>query len=335
MSLSDLVTGGTIGRGRAASRSDGGDTGAASPRRARCRDTLFFPRLVLAGALTGAVLGCAAPQPDVTLLQARADYAAAANDPGAASQAPDQLRQSQEALQQAEQTLSSGGDMTLVDHYAFLASRYAATAQQTARLKEAQQTVANAPAERRQAAEAARTQRAEQQAIAAQQQAQTAQQQAAAEHQRAEQAQAGEQHLQKELARLEARQTAQGLVLSPREILFKPGSAVLQPGAEPAIRRIADFLKSNPDRSVLVRGFTDSMGSATVNQQLSEQRADAVRLALANDGVDASRIRIRGMSDAQPLASNDTAAGRLVNRRVQLVISNPQEIPASGSTQQH
>ncbi len=134
---------------------------------------------------------------------------------------------------------------------------------------------------------------------------------------------------------MQARQTKQGLVLSPREILFNPGSGVLQPGAEPAIRRLADFLKNNPERNVLVEGFTDSTGSSALNQQLSEQRADAVRLALINDGVDASRIQIRGMSDAQPLASNDSSAGRLVNRRVQIVISNANEgFPAaSGSTQ--
>jgi outer membrane protein OmpA-like peptidoglycan-associated protein len=302
-------------------------------------------RIMVLGALVGAVTGCAAPQPDAALLQARADYGAAANDPGVVSLASDHLRQSQQALQQSEQALSNGGDMAAVDHYALLASRYAATAQQTARLKEAQQVVANAPVERSQAlaaAQATRAQQAEQQAQTAQQraqeaqqQAQTAHQQAEAERQRALQAQTDQDRLQKELATLQARQTKQGLVLSPREILFNPGSAVLQPGAEPAIRRLADFLKNNPERNVLVEGFTDSTGSAALNQQLSEQRADAVRLALINDGVDASRVQIRGLSDAQPLASNDSSAGRLVNRRVQIVISNVSEgFPAvSGSTQ--
>ena len=301
-------------------------------------------RIIVLSALVGVVTGCAAPQPDAALLQARADYGAAANDPGVASMAPDQLRQSQQALQQSEQALK-GGDMAEVDHHALLASRYAATAQQTARLKEAQQVVANAPVERSQAlaaAHAARAQQAEQQAQTAQQraqeaqqQAQAAQQQAEAERQRALQSQTDQERLQKELATLQARQTKQGLVLSPREILFNPGSAVLQPGAEPAIRRLADFLKNNPERNVLVEGFTDSTGSSALNQQLSEQRADAVRLALINDGVDASRIQIRGLSDAQPLASNDSSAGRLVNRRVQIVISNANEgFPAaSGSSQ--
>lgn len=308
-------------------------------------------RFIVIGALAGAVAGCAAPQPDAALLQARSDYAAAANDPRVALMAPDQLRRSQQALQQSEQALNSRNDTAIVDHYALLASRYAETAQQTVRLKEAQQIVANAPAERSQAlaaAQATRAQQAEQQtqtvrqqaeeaqqqARAAQEQAQAAQQQVLAERQRAEQAQADQQRVQQELATLQARQTTQGLVLSPREILFKPGKAVLEPGAEPAIKRLADFLKSNPDRSVLVEGFTDSTGNAALNQQLSEQRADAVRLALINDGLEPSRIQIRGMSDAQPLASNESAAGRLVNRRVQIVISNAGESfsAASGST---
>ena len=322
---------------------------AAQPRTAGACGAVC--RFIVVGALAGVVTGCAAPQPDAALLQARTDYAAAANDPRVALTAPDQLRQSQQALQQSEQALSNRDDMALVDHYALLASRYAATAQQTVRLKEAQQVVANAPAERSQAlaaAQATRAQQAEQQAQtaqqraeeaqlqarAAQEQAQTAQQQSLAERQRAEQAQSDQQRVQQELAALQARQTKQGLVLSPREILFKSGSAVLEPGAEPAIQRLADFLKSNPDRNVLVEGFTDSTGNAALNQQLSEQRADAVRLALINDGVEPSRIQIRGMSDAQPLTSNESAAGRLVNRRVQIVISNAGEsFPAvSGST---
>lgn len=352
MGFVDLITTGTVDF-----RSTGG------PRTTRQKLALCAPpahrgglrgtvcRFIVIAGLAGAATGCAAPQPDTALRQARSDYAAAANDPRVALMAPDQLRQSQQALQQSEQALKSRDDTAIVDHYALLASRYAATAQQAVRLKEAQQIVANAPAERSQAlaaAQATRAQQAEQQAQtvhrqaeeaqlqaqAAQEQAQAAQQQAAAERQRAEQAQTEQQRVQQELAALQARQTTQGLVLSPREILFKSGKAVLEPGAEPALRRLADFLKSNPERSVLVEGFTDSTGKAALNQQLSEQRADAVRLALINDGVESSRIQIRGMSDAQPLASNESAAGRLVNRRVQIVISNPGESfpTASGST---
>lgn len=270
--------------------------------------------------------GCAgAPSPDAALLQARADYAAAANDPGVVSTASDQLRQSQTALQQSEQALQNGDKPADIDHYALLASRYAAIAQQTGKLKAAQQVVANAPMARSQAlldAQATRTQQAEQQA-------QMAQQQAMAEHDRAQQAESDQERLQREIAALQARQTPQGLVLSPREILFNPGSAVLQPGAEPAIQRIASFLKDNSDRNVLIEGFTDSTGSAAANQRLSEQRADAVRLALMNDGVPSSRVQIRGMSDAQPIAGNDSSAGRLVNRRVEILISN-----ANGTFQQ-
>ena len=359
MRFVDLVTSGTIDSHTVMSRDyrvDGARTilqevavRAANPGKAGLRGTAG--RLVIVGALAGAVMGCAAPSPDAALLQARSDYAAAANDPKVALMAPDQLRQSQQALQQSEQALSNRADMALVDHYALLASRYAGTAEQTVRLKEAQQVVANAPAERSQALAAAETTRAKQaeqqaqtaqqraeeaqmQARAAQEQAQTAQQQAQAERQRTEQAQTEQQRVQQELAALQARQTTQGLVLSPREILFKSGSAVLEPGAESAIRRLADFLKGNPERNVLVEGFTDSTGNAALNQRLSEQRADAVRLALINDGVEPSRIQIRGMSDAQPLTSNESAAGRLVNRRVQIVISNAGEgFPAaSGST---
>ncbi len=211
-----------------------------------------------------------------------------------------QLQEAQSALKQSE----SMHDSATVDHYAFLASRYAETAEQIARQKKAEQVVSNASAARNEVLlQGARTDAAQARAEAAQ-------------------------------ARQQA-QSARGLVLTPRNILFKSGSAQLDDKAANDLQQIAQYLRTDPRRKVLIEGFTDSTGSAAVNQQLSEQRADAVRLALANDGVDASRIEIRGMGPSQPIASNTGSAGRLINRRVSIFISNadgtfPQS--ASGSS---
>jgi outer membrane protein OmpA-like peptidoglycan-associated protein len=253
-----------------------------------------FMQMLLVGSSVAALAACAGtPPPDAALTEARSEVAAANNDPQVVSLAQPELQKAQAELQRSEAALSND-DMTDVDHHAYLAGRYAATAQQMAKLKEAQQVVAHAPEER--SAQAAQSEAAQAKAQAA--------------------------DAQRELAALQAKQTAEGLVITPRDIIFRTGSAELQPGGEASIDRIAQFLRQNPDRKILIEGFTDSTGSATVNQQLSEQRADAVRLALANAGVNASRIEIRGMGPAEPLASNDTTSGRLLNRRVRIVISN-------------
>lgn len=272
-------------------------------------------RLLLVG---GGLAGCAGtPQPDAALTQAQGQVAAAANDAHVVALAQPELQKAQAALQQSEAALRND-DMTAVDHYAYLATRYAATAEQMAKLKQAQQAVANAPAARNAAlAETARGQAAQAQAEAS-----AARSEAQESRQQQQQAAEREQQMKREIAALQAKQTPEGLVVTPRDILFRPGSAELQPGGEASVQRIAEFLRGNPDRKVLVEGFTDSTGTAAENQQLSEQRADAVRLALANDGVDAARIEIRGMGAAQPIASNDSRSGRLINRRVRIVISN-------------
>jgi outer membrane protein OmpA-like peptidoglycan-associated protein len=127
-----------------------------------------------------------------------------------------------------------------------------------------------------------------------------------------------------------------GMVMTPRDIMFAPGSAQLNENAHASIARVADYLKQNPGRRVMIRGFTDSTGSAALNEQLSQERADAVRLALADEGFDQSRIQIMGMGPSEPIASNSSSAGRLMNRRVQIMVSNadgnfPQQI-MSGST---
>jgi outer membrane protein OmpA-like peptidoglycan-associated protein len=86
-------------------------------------------------------------------------------------------------------------------------------------------------------------------------------------------------------------------------------------------QRLADVLRDNPDRTVLIEGFTDSTGSDAYNLQLSQRRAEAVRQALAAMGIDRSRIETRGYGEAYPVASNATAGERQLNRRVEIVLS--------------
>jgi hypothetical protein len=94
------------------------------------------------------------------------------------------------------------------------------------------------------------------------------------------------------------------------------------------LSKVATFLRSHPDRQVVIEGHTDSRGSDEYNQRLSRERADAVREYLVGNGVTTSQISSRGYGEAYPVASNATEAGRLQNRRVDIVIGNPGDATA-------
>jgi outer membrane protein OmpA-like peptidoglycan-associated protein len=122
---------------------------------------------------------------------------------------------------------------------------------------------------------------------------------------------------------LETRETARGLIVSMPDVLFSTGSYTLKPEAREKLARIGGILVAYPDLKVEIEGHTDSTGSEEYNQQLSERRAQAVRDYLTmHGGVSSSTIvAANGFGEATPVASNDTAAGRQRNRRVDLVVS--------------
>lgn len=104
-------------------------------------------------------------------------------------------------------------------------------------------------------------------------------------------------------------------------ILFPTGKYSLNPQAQADLTRFAASLRQNPDTNVQIYGFTDYTGSFAVNQKLAGERADAVLSYLANSGVTPSRLSAQGIPMADYVASNDTAAGRAQNRRVEIYIT--------------
>jgi outer membrane protein OmpA-like peptidoglycan-associated protein len=101
--------------------------------------------------------------------------------------------------------------------------------------------------------------------------------------------------------------------------LFESGTT-LRNGADRPLDALAQFLRNHPQRSIAIEGFTDSKGSAAAAERLSERRAEAVKFALVQRGVEPHRIDARGMGPNFPVASNDSEAGRQQNRRVEVVI---------------
>ncbi|MGI9332272.1 MAG: OmpA family protein [Gammaproteobacteria bacterium] len=101
---------------------------------------------------------------------------------------------------------------------------------------------------------------------------------------------------------------------------FEFDSAVLRADARPKIDDVISGLRASPSVNVAVVGHTDAVGSAAYNQSLSEQRAASVRTYMISNGIDASRLRARGEGESRPMVSNNTAAGRAVNRRVEFEV---------------
>lgn len=136
--------------------------------------------------------------------------------------------------------------------------------------------------------------------------------------------------LQEQIAELEARPTERGLVLTlGSDVLFDLDKSELREGAQRTIERIAEFLMEYEERQVLVEGFTDSTGARDYNMDLSNRRAASVRAALVERGVDETRIRTQGYGPDYPVATNETQAGRQLNRRVEVIISDDAEdVPA-------
>jgi outer membrane protein OmpA-like peptidoglycan-associated protein len=120
---------------------------------------------------------------------------------------------------------------------------------------------------------------------------------------------------------LQTRDTARGLIVNMSDVLFDTAKYTLKPGAREKLSKVAGILLAYPGLNIEVDGHTDIVGGDEYNQNLSEQRAGSVRDYLVAQGVATNSIIAKGFGKTQPVATNDTAEGRQVNRRVELVVS--------------
>ncbi len=120
---------------------------------------------------------------------------------------------------------------------------------------------------------------------------------------------------------LETKDTPRGLVVSMPDVLFDSGSYTLKPAARERLARISGIVLAYPDLRLEIEGHTDSVGSDAYNQTLSEKRAGSVRDYLVDNGVSINNVIARGLGKGNPVADNSTAAGRKLNRRVEMIVS--------------
>jgi outer membrane protein OmpA-like peptidoglycan-associated protein len=230
--------------------------------------------------------------------------------------APAQLDSARNALAHAERLNRDDGFAATRD-FAYIAARRAQIAEAQAALVGAERDKANADKERL----AVATRAAEAAKLAAQS-AETerrTEQELAAERREREQ-------LSEALKRIATvREERHGTVVTlPGAVVFSVGKAELRPMAQQKLNQLVVALKQlSPNESFVVEGYTDSTGSTTLNNTLSQQRAQAVRDYLISHGIDGNRIQAVGMGEQNPVEDNSSPEGRAANRRVEIVINRP------------
>jgi outer membrane protein OmpA-like peptidoglycan-associated protein len=266
----------------------------------------------------------------------RARLTALQSDPQLGSRAPLAMEQANIAVTAAEKP---NADKVSSAHLEFMADRKISIARAQA---ESQLAIDQRKglAEQR---EAMRLQARTQEADAANQRANMAQANAADANNRADAAQANASdqaaqadaaraaaadaarqadELQRQIDGMQARVTDRGLVLTLGDVLFASGAANLNPNGDPHLAKLAAFLNKYMDRTVLIVGYTDSIGGQDYNLGLSQRRADSVKIYLVQQGIDSSRLSASGQGMSSPVADNSSATGRQQNRRVEVVIEN-------------
>ena len=267
------------------------------------------------------------PQPNAALESARMAVQAAEADPNVAKYAPLDLDVARKDLSNADSAALHHQDAAVAQS-AYLAMENARLAQAHAAAKADDARVAVGQVERDQIMLAARTQEADRAKLAAANSRQAAD---SALNQR-DQANEETARVQAELDALKATPTPRGMVLTLGDVLFDTGRSELKSGASRKLDQLAQFLVEHPDRRVQIDGFTDSVGTDSYNEELSQRRANTVREALISRGVESSRIGTEGYGKSYPVANNNDSGGRQLNRRVEVVIGGNNGTPISPRT---
>lgn len=261
-------------------------------REKQCRVWKVFV-LSVAVATSAAIMGCAStPKTDARLDAAHAKFnqLESQTTSGVPVPAPIEFKDATDALAAADKSLADRDDKSIIDHKVYIAQQRVAVAEQAYAKKVSEKALEDSSKNRYEMQLAARTEEATRAKAA--------------------------------LEDLQAKMTERGAVMTLGDVLFDVNKSTLKSGALHSIDKLAAFLQAYPQRTVSIEGFTDSTGSDEYNQQLSESRAAAVKAALIARNVAPNRVETHGYGEEFPVASNDNASGRQLNRRVEIVFSD-------------
>lgn len=275
-----------------------------------------------------ALAGCASVEPPEELVEARDLVPAATNQRYAREAAPESVTMARKELDTANAKMEAGEPVAIVKHHAYLAQGYADIVNAEIREYRNEREIAEADERRSEILMRSREREAER----ARRDAEIARSEAAiaradaerareAAKKRAEEAR----ELAAELEDLKSAEDERGTVFTLDSVLFDTNEATLKPGAQPTLARLARFLEERDGEAITILGHTDSRGSEGYNEELSRRRAEAVKTALVDLGLSANRVQADGRGEAYPVATNDTAAGRQQNRRVEIIVGGEEQ----------
>lgn len=301
--------------------------------------TRLFNRTSVAAAVAAALItACAsAPMKPAGSAEVRSKLTRLQGDADLANRAPVAMKDADAAVRAAE---ISQPDETLARHLVFMADRKVEIAKALAEtsLAEDQRTTLSQQREtarldaRTHEADAAndraavaRADSAEQKVAADQSRVDADSARASATSSQLQTAELQKQALamQQQLADMQAKVTERGVVLTLGDVLFLTGKADLKSAATGNLNKLVAFLGQYPNRTVLIEGYTDDVGSPDFNQGLSQRRADGVKAYLAGQGVGIVRLTSLGKGESDPVGDNNSPEGRQQNRRVEVIVSNP------------
>lgn len=292
--------------------------------------------LIIASITAAMISGCASTPVNQSLTEARASYDTARTNPQITSLAPLELKEAGDSLSKADFAFSKGEAPATVNQLAYVAYQQVRIAQETAFRKTDELAVTNASSKRDQVRLAARTEEAD----SAKHQVAIIKETAKVQAEELAVASANAEHDQQtiskqekqlkeltakqeqQLKELNAKQTKRGFVITVGDVLFSSGNAHLKAGGMHSVQKLASFLDQYPKYKVLIEGYTDNTGNADSNQKLSEHRADSVKVALLDKGIESDRVITRGYGKEFPVVGNDTRSNRQLNRRVEIVLSD-------------
>lgn len=280
-------------------------------------------RYVFIGALS-VLTACASTKPPSELQDARTAMANA-NQNQTARLDPADLHVAQETLNRAEASFNEDGANERTQDLAYTAERQVRIAEARARttgiLNEKAATLARIEKDR-----VAALARAKQNLSQTKEQLEQTEQARQAEEQRRMDAEKRAKKAASDLAQVaKVKQDQDRLVITlSGSVLFASGKSALLPSAQRRLTEVAKTLSEQDKTSKIdVMGYTDSTGSATMNDELSRQRAESVREFLVTHGIAGDRVEAKGMGESQPVATNETPEGRASNRRVEIVVEPP------------